>query len=562
MDLSPLASNRCRGYAHTSVMIELLQESQLLLLFFVTAVGYAIGRLRLFGFQLGVAAVLFVGLYFGSLDPSLTLPQFVSQLGLVIFVYAIGLSNGASFFAALKKNANVNIFFIVLSVVIPAVLLVPFYFLLELDGPTIGGIFAGSQTNTPALAAVLDIIETTLSGQVHTRETANVVIGYSLSYPIGVVGRMVSLAMAQRFWQVDFEAEAEALKEEFPVARTIVNRSIKVTNPAATGRPLRDLKRLNGWNVLFGRLARANQLSLIGGETVFQLGDVVAIAGEEDDSQDVIDFFGKPSEQDITIDQSVYEKRRLFVSNPEVAGKTLVSLDLRESYGALVTRVRRGDIDLLAKRDTVLELGDRVRVLANRNEMQRLVELFGDSYVAVSQVNLLSLGFGVTIGLLLGMINFTFPGGFEFRLGFAGGPLVVAVILGALRRTGPLVWSLPYSANQTLQQLGLILLLAGVGVSAGNSLESSLLSITSLIVLGASFVAVLGTMWLGLIVGYRLLRIPFSLVSGILASQPAVLNYMTERSGNQLPQIGFTMALPIGIILKVALAQLLYLLLG
>ena len=562
LGFSPLVAKRRWGYARTSVMIELLQESQLLLLFFVTAVGYAIGRLRIFGFQLGVAAVLFVGLYFGSIDPNLTLPSFVSQLGLVIFVYAIGLSNGASFFSALQKNANVNVFFIVLSVVIPALLLVPFYFLTMLDASTIGGIFAGSQTNTPALAGVLDIIETTLTGRIHDQEVARVVIGYSLSYPIGVVGRMVSLALAQRFWRVDFAAEAEALKEEFPVARTIVNRSIKVTNAEATGRSLRDLKRVHRWNVLFGRLSRANQISLIGGDTVFQLGDVVAIAGEEEDSQDVIGFFGKPSEEDITIDQTVYEKRRLFVSNPEVAGKSLISLDLRESYGALVTRVRRGDIDLLAKPDTVLELGDRVRVLAHRNEMQRLVDLFGDSYVAVSGVNLLSLGFGVTMGLLLGMINLTFPGGFEFRLGFAGGPLVVAVILGALRRTGPLVWSLPYSSNQTLQQLGLILLLAGVGVSAGNSLEDSLLSITSLVVLGASFVAVLGTMWLGLVIGYRLLRIPFSLVSGILASQPAVLNYMTERSGNQLPQIGFTMALPIGIILKVALAQLLYLLLG
>ncbi len=543
-------------------MIDMLRSSPLLLLFLVTAVGYAVGRIRLFGFQLGVAAVLFAGLYFGSLDPELILPDFVAQLGLVIFVYAIGLGNGASFFAALRKNTNVNVFFITISVFIPAAIVAAFFLVWLRDAAVIGGIFAGSQTNTPALAAVLDLIEQMMPRDQRAGQITGVVLGYSLSYPIGVVGRMVTLAIAQRYWAIDPQHEAEQLKDEFPVARTIINRSIRVTKPEVTRRPLRELQRLNGWDVLFGRLSRDHYLSLIGGETFFLVDDIVAVAGEEEQIQAVVDVLGVYADEDITIDQSVYEKRRLFVSNPAVVGQTLASLDLRENYGALVTRVRRGDIDLLAKRDTVLELGDRVRVLARRSEMGRIVELFGDSYVAVSQVNLLSLGFGMTAGLLLGMVTFAFPGGFEFRLGLAGGPLVVAVVLGALRRTGPIVWSLPYSVKQTLQQVGLILLLAGVGVSAGNSLESALFSSQTLLILFASLVTVLLSMWLSLVIGYRLLGIPFGLVSGILASQPAVLSYLSEKNSSALPQIGFTIALPITIIIKVALAQALFLILS
>lgn len=543
-------------------MVELLRDNSLLLLFTVTALGYLLGRVRFFGIQLGVAAILFVGLMIGALDPSFTVPSLVPQLGLVIFIYAIGLSNGADFFRTLQQNGRAQLLFILFFLALPALLTAAAALLLSFTSADAAGIFAGLATNTAALAGVIDLINSTFPTAEIDSTTASVVIGYSLAYPLGVIGRIVAIALMQKLWRIDFAAEAYQLREQYPLGQDIINRTIEITRPEVTNVPLRELQRAHHWDVLFGRLHRHGRVTLIGGETHFELGDVIAIAGEAEKCTAVIEDLGQPASDEMLTDSSVYVKRRLFVSNPDVVGKTIASLNLRDHYGALVTRVRRGDNDVLAYHDTTLELGDRVRVLARRTDMDHLVELFGDSYVGASSVNLLSLGFGITFGLLLGMVPLPLPGGIEFQLGFAGGPLIVALILGSLRRTGPLVWTLPYSTNQTLQQVGLILLLAGIGVRSGSTLVGGFTGSTGLLVIAVSAVIVFVHMFVSLFVGYKLVKIPFSILAGMLASQPAVLSYVSEKTNNQLPQIGFAMALPIGVILKVAFAQLLLILLG
>lgn len=538
-------------------MIELLRGNTLLLLFLVTAIGYTIGRIPLFNIRLGSAAVLFVGLFFGALDPALSVPLLLPQLGLVIFLYALGLANGASFFHALR-NGNGQIGFILFFLTLPVLIIGSAFFLFDVDAGTVAGLYAGSVTNTAGLAGVLDLIDSSLQGDAATRAVAATVVGYSFAYPIGVIGRILILALMQRVWRIDFAAEAYALRDQYPTDQELINCAIEVTNSEMTYISLRELRQREGFDVIFGRIVRDKQISLVSGETQFELGDIVVIAGEEENARHVIDTLGRDAGAAILNDYSIYTKRRLFVSNPNAVGQPIAALDLKEQYGALITRVRRGDTDVLARNETILELGDRVRVLARRDDMPALVELFGDSYADASKVNLLSVGFGVTFGLLLGTVAVTLPGGIGFRLGFAGGTLIIALILGALRRTGDLVWTLPYSVNQTLQQTGLLLLLAGIGVRSGNSLQATLALPQILLLLTVATVAVSLSTMIALIVGYKVRRIPFAILAGMVASQPAVLSYATDRAQNQLPNIGFSLASPIGIIIKVAFAQLLF----
>lgn len=543
-------------------MIELLNHNVLFALFVVMSVGIAAGRIRFAGIQLGVSAVLFAGLAIGAFATELEVPPFLSQLGLIVFLYAVGLSNGASFFRTLRNNRNRQLEFILLSLTLPLMMTIGAALLLGLSDEEAAGIYSGAETNTAALAAVIDLITASFPAQRLSDSVAAVVVGYSLAYPAGVLCRLIPISLMERVWRIDYAAEAYALRDVYPVGHDIVNRAIEVQNAKMLQRPLRELQREYEWDVVFGRLYQGETAVLSTGDTLFDRGDVIIIVGEQEKADRAVNELGRLADKQFLDDQSVYVKRRVFVSNPDVVGQPLAALNLKEKYGALVTRVRRGDIDVVATPETILELGDRVRIMAPRLELDELVELFGDSYVQVSQVNLLPFGLGIALGLLLGTFTFSLPSGFAFRLGFAGGPLVVALILGALRRTGPVVWTLPYSANQTLQQVGLILLLSGIGLSSGGTLAQSFAGREAAVLLGTAAIVILFDTFVMIFVGYRLFRIPFSLLAGMIASQPAVLGYVSDKSKTALPQIGFSTALPLNIILKVAYAQALLLILS
>ena len=535
-------------------MIELLQANPLLLLFIVVAIGYLLGQIRIGGNSLGVAAVLFVGLAFGALDPALQMPQIILDLGLVLFVYTIGLANGPGFFSKFRREGVREVLFIVSIMTLPALLLLAIHLALGLSPATTAGIFTGMSNNTPALASVLDLIGQSGGG---ATAVSDAVVGFSVTYPLGVLVRMLVLAFVLRLWPVDFAAEAHRLRHDYPIARDLQYRTIEITQADVMKRPLRQLRREHEWDVLFGRLYRGEAISLISSDTEFQSGDKIVIAGTPEAMDEVETAFGHRSAEELRHDHAVYTSRRLFVSNPDIAGKPLSALNLREEHGAIVSHVRRGDVELLARGDTVLEWGDRIRVLAPHKEIPHLVDLFGDSYAQLSQVNLLTVGLGISVGWLIGLIPITLPGGITFQLGLAGGPLLVALVLGALRRTGPILWKMPYSANLTLRQFGLILLLAAVGVRSGSAFLNAFASGAGWLILGIGFGLIAVTTLLALWLGYKLLHIPFSLLLGMISPQPAVLEYAEAQAQNPLPGIGYTLMFPFAIIINVILAQVL-----
>ncbi|MEM6397947.1 MAG: TrkA C-terminal domain-containing protein [Bacteroidota bacterium] len=539
-------------------MIEVFQDNPLLLLFAVIAIGYGVGEIRIRGFKLGVAAVLFVGLGFGAIDTGFSVPQLVIFLGLTIFVYTVGLSSAPAFFASFQQGSNRDLYFIVGTLILSALLTWAFHWAFGFDAATTGGLLAGASTNTPALAGLLDVIEKTAGQNELTEMSQRAVVGYSLSYPMGVLGVMLGIGWLQKLMRVSYQKEAETLSQQYPLGQKLNSHTLVIENREVVGKNLRQLKQELGSNIVFGRIKRGDKVQLSSWEMELQLGDEMVVIGAERQLVKARELLGPLAEKELSYDRSVYDVRRLFVSNPEVAGKTIASLNLEQHFSVLISRVQRGDMDLLAGGDTVLELGDRVLLVARREDLPDLFKVFGNSYESLSRINLLSFGLGITLGLLLGLMTISLPGGYSFSLGYAGGPLIVALVLGALRRTGPIVWTLPYGANLTLRQLGLILLLAGIGIRSGQTFFQTLATDLGWKLFLASTVITIVTTVFTLVVGLRLVGIPFSFLTGMVSSQPAVLDFAIERSGNNYPLIGYTRMLPVALIGKILLVQVMY----
>jgi putative transport protein len=543
---------------HTFLTI--LIENPLLLLFLVAAIGYPLGRIRVRGGSLGVASVLFTGLAVGSLHPDLKLPEIVYVLGVALFVYTVGLANGPAFLASLRREGLRNNLLVVGVLVGAAGLTAAAHALFKLKPALTVGLFAGSLTNTPALAAILDVIKHTAPRPMLSRLLADPVVGYSIAYPMGVIGVILAISFFQRLWKIDYAAEAQQLRGLGVATDPLANITIRVSRAEATGIPIEALRRDHGWDVIFGRIRHENAVSLPDSSSCFSIGDQVTAVGTKEELERVTRVLGEVSETEIDLDRREFDYRRIFVSNPRLVGRRLRDLRLKETYGAIITRIRRGDDDILASGATVLELGDRVRVITHRDRIDQVSAFFGDSYRAVSEVDILTFSLGLAFGLFLGTLPIPLPGGSELRLGFAGGPLVTALVLGTLGRTGPLVWTLPYGANLTLRQLGLILFLAGVGTRAGYGFVSTFAQEGGLQLFATGLVITVTTAVSMLWIGYRLLKIPMGLLIGMLAglqTQSAVLGYALEQSRNDLPTVGYASVYPVATITKIILAQLL-----
>lgn len=538
-------------------------ENPLVLLFVVAAIGYLVGKINFLGVSLGVAAILFVGLAFGAMFPSADIPEILFQLGLVIFVYSIGIGSGTAFFKSIKANGSRDIVFGIVMLTISASLAIAIHYFFNFDASTTTGIYTGSTTNTPALAAVIEQINQLKSIDSASSLSERAVVAYSFTYPMGVLGSIIAILLLERVFKIDYAAEKTALKNTYPVDQDLTSETIEINNLESTETSMRDLFAKYNWNVIFGRFSRSDgQIELPNWDTKFQMDDQVMVVGTTDEIKQVAAVLGKKVDSKLSYDRSEYDVRRIFVSNPKIVGKSLAELNLDRKYNTVVTRIRRGDVDMLAKGNTVLELGDRVRFVARREDLVELSKYFGDSYYESSRLNLFSFGLGIALGLLLGTVEFTLPGNITFKLGLAGGPIIVSLLLGALQRTGPIVWSLPYSVNVTLRQLGLIILLAVIGIKSGPAFVASVTGGAGLLVFIGGVIISLSTAILTFVIGYKIVKIPFTLLLGLVANQPAILEFGLNRAKNNLPIIGYTMIFPISLVLKIVYAQLLFLFLS
>ncbi|HYG69928.1 MAG TPA: TrkA C-terminal domain-containing protein [Anaeromyxobacteraceae bacterium] len=533
-------------------LVDLLAQNPLLLLFLVAAIGFPLGRLQVRGMQLGVASVLFVGLGFGGLDPRLALPEIVYMLGLALFMYTLGLSSGRAFLASLRGE-GLRHYALALGVLGTAAALVAVaQRVVGTDRAHAAGLFAGAVTSTPALASALESLKD--GGDVSAP-----VVAYSIAYPMGVLGVILAIQVAMRLFRVDLAAEGPRLAELGAANEALSSINIEVRHdmgPFTIEELVRGLK----WRVIFGRIKRGEGYLLAAPDARLLPGDVVTAVGTATELARVAARLGAASDEPIHLDRASFDLRRIFVSSPETAGRTLRELDLAHRFGAVVTRVRRGDVDLLPDPEMRLELGDRVRVLAPTDRLGEASAFFGDSYRAASEVDILTFGLGLALGLLVGIVPIPLPGGLTLSLGFAGGPLIVALVLGTIERTKGLVWTLPFSANVTLRQIGLILFLAGVGTRTGTGFFRTVASSGGLGLFLAGAAVTFLTALLALTVGYRLMKIPMTVLVGLVAgihTQAAVLGYAETTTKSDAPSLGYASLYPAATIAKLLLVQVL-----
>jgi putative transport protein len=537
-------------------MIELLSQSSLLLLFVVLAVGAPLGKIKIAGVNLGIASVLFTGLAFGALSPDIKLPAIVYEIGLVLFIYCIGISSGEQFFGNLKKKGwRENS--LALGVIVFAFLLVLLVgSVTSLKYSHLAGIFSGSLTNTPALAASLEFIKGVTPIALIESALAEPVVAYSVCYPMGVIGMILAIVLFQKIFKVSLKTNAEV--EE---ADKLTNATVVITNEQLIGQSIREIKATNNLKVVFGRIKRRGS-SFLALETVtLASGDLMTIVGKPAEIEKAISLLGKRSEIHLEVEHQQLDMRRVFVSNHDIIGQSLKDLNLPHTMGIIITRIRRGDSDILPKANTTLQFGDRVRILTGRNELASASKFFGDSYAAQSEIDILTLSLGMAAGFLLGMIPIPLPGGITLKLGIAGGPLIVALLLGSINRVGKLVFVMPFSANHTIRQLGLVLFLAGVGTRSGYAFRETLAhSDDGLTFFMAGGILTISVAFLFLFVGTRYLKIPFPKLAGMLSgvqTQPAVLAFVNEQAKSEQPNIGYSSVFPIATLAKIIFVQVL-----
>ena len=533
---------------------DLLAESSLLLVFVVAAVGVVVGKIRVGGFSLGISAVLFVGLAFSALDARLVLPEFVFMFGLALFVYMVGLASGPGFVAALRREGLRDNLLALAVIGVAFVVAVGVAAALLLDAPLAAGLFAGSTTNTPALAAVVEALR--VGANDPDTAAAQPVIAYTLCYPVGVIGVIAVIQIVRRLWRIDFGAEAERLPRGAGAPASIASATVRVTR--VDGLSIGELLRGHDWDVRLVRLVRDGTVTAATPHVELRRGDLVSVIGPGEDLERVAARLGETTDEHPELDRTRLDFRRVFVSNTAVAGRRIGELGL-ERHGALATRVRRGDVDLVAHDDMVLAMGDRVRVVAPRSELPDVARIFGDSYRALGEVDVMTLGLGIALGLLIGVIPVPLGGDAVFRLGFAGGPLIAGIALGAIGRSGPVLWQIPYGANLTLRQLGVVLFLAGIGTRSGQAFAAEVADPRSLLIIAGGAAVTITVAAATMAIGYRVLKIPMGVLIGMLAgiqTQPAVLAFALDETGDDLPNNGYASVFPVAMIAKIVLAQL------
>lgn len=523
-------------------MSELLLSQPLLTLFLVVALGAALGAIRFGPMRFGAAGALFVGLVLSAAMPALATDwKLVQQLGLLLFVYTVGISAGATFKSSLKQNFPL-MGLSAAAVAVSAFLAAGLGKVLGLPAALTTGLFTGSLTAAPALDAA-----TRLTG------SEDAAVGYSFGYPFGVlVGIIFVTITAAANWK-NTSADSQSLSAQGIHAVTVqVERSFLP----------RELPLWRQQKVRFSYVLRADTVRvLVPGETVEE-GDQIVVVGDKTSVKEVAAQIGTVVPSHLADNRADVDFERIIVSNPDIAGRQIGQLNLPAKYGALITRVRRGDIDLLATDDFALQAGDQVAVAVPRQELGKVRSYLGDSHRQVAEVDALALGLGLVLGLLAGTVALPMPGGQVFQLGAAAGPLIVGMILGSLRRTGPLVWALPTSANLTIRQLGLLFFLAALGLGAGPAVAGMLRSeqgwksaiVASVLVLVASLIMTLGG---------KIAKLSPPRVAGGLAGflgQPAVLQAASARVSDERVESAYAALFAPAIVIKILLVPVVFLL--
>ncbi len=517
-----------------------LTQQPFLALFLVIALGYGLGSINIRGFSLGAGAVIFSGLLIGAIAPKCQPPAMVGTLGLVMFLYGLGVQFGEQFFQGLTgatgRRYNMLAIFALAAAAMVSVVEV---MLMRIPRAMAAGLFAGAGTNAAAMQAAME-----------AAKNSDPAVGFSVAYPFGLVGAILCMYFMQLLVKPNLES---VLK---PGLHTL---EVAVHSSGVVGRPLGDtLSRLpEGIQVVLVRAGDENKFPAP--ELIVAEGDVLFIGGKDKTALETArDLLGQSVVGKITGDRSKIDYVSTFVSRPDIIGTRLSDLKMPEGVEARVIHIQRGDNDMLPTAGITLEAGDRVGVLTDRSNFQLIRRLFGNSMRGTTEFSYVCLGIGITLGVLLGITRLPIPGLGTMRLGIAGGALIVALILGKLGRTWNLTWTMPMSANLTLRNAGLSIFLAQVGMSSGAPFAKAVHD-SGLLLIGLGACILLALALTPLLIGH-LVRIPFDDLLGITAGvtgTPAILAYAYRSYPSDRVEVCYAMIFPAATILKIVIAQML-----
>ena len=534
--------------------------STLVLYSFVIAAGIYIGKLRIFGVSLGVTFVLFVGIlmgHFGYVVDNDVL-KFVREFGLILFIFSIGLQVGPGFFSSFKKGGmRLNFLAVLIIALNVAIVLCIYYFGNIHDISALVGVMSGAVTNTPGLAAAQQTVSQMAGGP----EQANIMAsGYAAAYPLGVVGIILSMFIIKWIFRIRIDDEIKQIETDQEDSQLKPYfMTVEVENKLVDGKTMLELHDIVNTNFVVSRLMTTEgNIVIPKSSTTIHTGDklkIVCSAAEADRFRAVI---GPDVEMDWDSTPTPVYSRRIVITKSEYNGVALGSLRLHNGYQVNCTRVNRAGVDLLASPNLRLQMGDRVTVVGNLEDIDRLADRLGNSMKRLNQPNLITIFVGIILGIILGSINV----GFGMKLGLAGGPLVVAILLSRFGYKAKLVTYTSTSASMMLRELGICLFLASVGIAAGKDFAASVFNETGMWWVIWGFVITLVPL---IIVGciarghdrINLLTI-MGLVSGSNTDPPA-LAYANNSTGNDQPAVAYSTVYPLTMFLRVVAAQVLIL---
>ena len=535
----------------------------LLVLSLVILTGIGLGHVRIAGVRLGVAGVLFTGLiaaHFG-LHPGHEVAHFLKDFGLVLFVFALGLQMGPGFFASLRRQGRLLNGYAILLVAAGVAVTLAGGWLLGQPASALAGLFAGATTNTPALGAAQQALA---SAHAPAAEAALPALAYAASYPLGIVGIILAMLLLRRGFGIDVAAEAERFRREQGAGVEPLQRlNLRVDNPNLDGVSLGSVLGIHETIVVVSRHqpAGAGEVVAATPETRLHVGDLLLAVGTQAHLDQFRLVVGSVSAANLMQAPGRLTYRRVVLTNKQLLGKTVRELGLEPLHDVAVTRVSRGDLIFTALPDLRLQFGDMLQLVGDEAALNQATQVIGNAVEQLQETKFAAVFAGILLGVLLGLYPFHLEGlPAPVRLGLAGGPLVVAILLSRLGRLGPLILHMPLNANRALRELGIILFLANVGLLAGGTFAATVFSVQGLqwLLLGLA-VTLLPLLLVGFL-ARRLHGMNFVSLCGLLAggmTDPPALAFATGLARCDSPAVAYAAVYPLTMLLRIVAAQVL-----
>ena len=536
-----------------------------LILSLVIAFGIILAKIKIAGISLGVTWILFVGIVFGHFNLSLDehLLHFLKEFGLILFVYSIGLQVGPGFFSAFKKGGFTLNMLAMTTIFLSVVITVILHFATGVPITTMVGILSGAVTNTPGLGAAQQA-----NSDLNGIDAPEIAMGYAVAYPLGVVGAILSLLALKYILNINTTKEEADAEKGLGHLQELTVRPVTlvIKNEAINGKAIKDIRPLVNRNFVISRIRYHEgnkETELVNSGTILHLDDEILIISNPIDIEAITVFFGKQVEVEWEQVSKNLISRRILITKPELNGKTLSQLKIRNNFGANITRINRSGVDLVAAPSLQLQMGDRVTVVGSELAVGHAEKVLGNSKKRLNHPNLIPIFIGIALGCILGSIPFMFPGIPQpVKLGLAGGPLIVSILIS---RFGPQYKMITYttmSANLMVREIGISLFLACVGLGAGKGFIETVVNEGGYVWIGyGAIITVIPLLITGLIGRYGC-KLNYYTLIGVLSganTNPPALAYSNDLTSCDAPAVGYATVYPLAMFLRVLTAQLLIL---